>query len=345
LPGVVTPLWLRPSLTTTLTTSSRHADHPSDLSRLPLWGALCALFAAFGYTIANGCLRAAAHCDPIWVSAVKAVPTAALIAPWLIVQAARGERLLPPPRVLGILTLGGLVGQLGGNVPFQWSLGIIGMALAVPLTMGTIIVSGALLGRAFLGEPITQRALASIGTLLVAITFLSLGAGDAHRSVVPMAATVAAEANWWILAAGVGAAMVSGLAYSILGTVIRYGVSGRATMTTTLVTVSLTGIASLGLWSAARIGWSGMCNTASADLATMLLAGVCNAISFLALTRAMQLTTLVYVNALNSSQLAMAAVVGIIFFGEARSPELVLGVVLTIVGLLLMRQRRRREAG
>jgi drug/metabolite transporter (DMT)-like permease len=325
-----------------LNTSSLAAN-ASDLSRLPVWGALCTLFAAVGYTVANGCLRAAAHCDPIWVSAVKAVPTAALMAPWLIVQAARGERLLPTPRVLGILTLGGLVGQLGGNVPFQWSLGIIGMALAVPLTMGTIIVSGALLGRAFLGEPITQRALASIGTLLVAITFLSLGAGEAHRSVDPAAITAASETNWWIMAAGVAAAMLSGLAYSILGAVIRYGVSGRATMTTTLVTVSLTGILSLGPWSAARIGWSGLWNTASADLATMLLAGVCNAIAFLALTRAMQLTTLVYVNALNSSQLAMAAVAGIVFFGEARSPELVFGVLLTIVGLLLMRQPRRRH--
>jgi drug/metabolite transporter (DMT)-like permease len=79
----------------------------------------------------------------------------------------------------------------------------------------------------------------------------------------------------------------------------------------------------------------------------MLLAGLCNAAAFLTLTLALQLAGLVYVNALNASQTAMAAVAGVVVFGEAVTPWLVLGVLLTAGGFLLMRGGRRggRSAG
>jgi drug/metabolite transporter (DMT)-like permease len=52
----------------------------------------------------------------------------------------------------------------------------------------------------------------------------------------------------------------------------------------------------------------------------------------------------VYVNALNATQAAMAAIAGVILFQEARSTELGLGVLLTIAGLLLMKAGRRPES-
>ena len=86
------------------------------------------------------------------------------------------------------------------------------MALSVPLTLGTIIVGGALLGRLFLGEPITARTFASMAALILAITILSLGAGDAHRSVVGVLPNGERPAwDWYLLAAGVGAATLSGV--------------------------------------------------------------------------------------------------------------------------------------
>ena len=48
--------------------------------------------------------------------------------------------------------------------------------------------------------------------------------------------------------------------------------------------------------------------------AIMLAAGVFNLIAFVAVTRALQIATLVYVNALNASQVAMAGLAGVIFF-------------------------------
>ena len=304
-----------------------------------VFGTLCGLFSAVGYTAANACLRAVSDCDPIWVSAMKAIPTLALVTPWVVVQACRRQKVLPEWHVLWLLAMGALIGQLIGNVVFQWSLGVVGLALAVPLTLGTMILGGALMGRLLLHEPLTVRMLVAVLTLIVAITVLSSGATDAHRSVAGCAAPE--QGAEWLVALGVAGAMLSGLAYSILGVVIRYGVKGRASLSITLLTVSLLGALSLGAWSGWRIGWQGMWNTSPDDFAMMLAAGLFNAIAFLALTKALQVANLVYVNALNATQATMAALAGVLLFHEAPSRELAVGVALTIAGLGLMKQGRR----
>ncbi|NLF67435.1 MAG: DMT family transporter [Candidatus Anammoximicrobium sp.] len=308
-------------------------------SRHAVLGTLYGLFSAVGYTAANACLRAVSDCDPIWVSAVKAFPTLVMAGPWVAVQAWRGRRIWPGWRVLGLLAMGALVAQVIGNVIFQWSLGVVGLALAVPLTLGTMILGGALLGRTLLHEPLTLRMAAAVVTLIAAVTALSLGAGDAHRSVAGPG--LPATNAWWQVALGVAGAMLAGLSYSILGVVIRYGVKGRASLSITLLTVSTLGVISLGGWSVQRVGWRGMWDTPLAELGMMVLAGIFNAVAFLALTKALQLVNLVYVHALNATQATMAALAGVLIFHEAPSPELAFGVLLTIVGLLLMKQRTR----
>jgi drug/metabolite transporter (DMT)-like permease len=300
------------------------------------------LLSALLYTAANIFLRAVADCDPIWVSAVKAAPNVFLVGPWLLLLHVRGFVVLPKRSVTIKLALAGLVGQLLGNVPFQWSLGVIGLAIAVPLCLGTIILGGALLGRIFLNEPLTIRTLFSVGLLIGAISVLSLGAGEAQRSVAATLTAAPPTQPWWWLAAGVAAAMCSGLAYAVLGVVIRYGVTGRASLAATVFTVGAVGAISLGILTLWQIGWEGVLATRSADMSMMLLAGLMNTAAFFALTKAFQLASVVYVNALNATQATMSAVAGVLLFHEALSPELFLGVALTIAGLMLM--KRGREA-
>jgi drug/metabolite transporter, DME family len=312
-------------------------DHHST-HRAVLISTTCGLLSAIGYTFANVFLRTVAHCDPIWVSAMKAAPNVLLVGPWLLLLYLRGHRFLPEPRVLKRLILGALVAQMFGNVLFQWSLGVVGLAMAVPLCLGTIILGGAMLGRIFLNEPLTIRTLCSVGLLIGAISVLSLGAAEAQRSVSAGLEDVTPADSWWRLAAGVAAATVSGMAYAVLGVVIRYGVTGRATLSVTVFIVGVVGVISLGSLSLWKIGWQGILATSSDDLTVMLLAGLMNTAAFLALTRAFQLATVVYVNALNATQVAMAAVAGVLLFQEALSRELTLGILLTIAGLLLMKR-------
>lgn len=307
-------------------------------------GTIFGLASAVGYTATNALLRAVDTLDPVWVSAVKAIPTTLLIGPWLLLQLIRREQVFPPlTAALGVL-LAGLVGQLGGNVAFQWALGQVGLAITVPLTLGGMIVAASVLARIYLHEPITPRAAIALGVLILAIVVLSIGAEQVHE-LVPGAITSPVSSSWqtWAVALGVGAGIGSGFAYAILNVAIRNAINKGASLPFTLVTVSISGILSLMLLSYFRIGLEQMAATKPVDWQLMLLAGVGNALSFVALTISLRLTSVVYVNALNATQAAMAAIAGLLFFGEVLSPWLLVGLALTVIGLLYMRQGKSAQ--
>lgn len=304
-------------------------------------GTLCGLVSAFGYTCANACLRAVSQCDAVWVSCVKAFPTVAIFGPIVMWRWTQGREALPPRRQLAALVAVSIVCQLFGNVVFQWSLGIVGMALAVPLTLGMMIVAGAMMGRVLLHESVTIPMAISTLVLIGAMFVLSLGAKEASQTMAGQSRGL----SIWLVAAGVGAALGSGIAYAMLGVVIRYAVTDRISILMTLVSVTLTGVIVLGAASLARVGWRGMLATSQRDLSIMLLAGFFNAMAFLALTRSLQLIPVIYVNALNATQATMAAITGVLLFAERSSWALWYGVALTVVGLILMQKRLLRPRG
>jgi len=293
---------------------------------------------AVGYTAANASLRAVSDCDPVWVSCVKAFPTVALVGPWLIVRMARSQAVVRSLRPLGWLVAAGLLGQLAGNVLFQWTLGVIGMALAVPLNLGSLIVSGVLVGHFFLRESVPPRTVLALLVLVTSIVVLSWGAPTAGGAVTAVGDGV--PASTWSVVAAV-AACCSGVAYTALGVSIRHACQEGTPATTVVTLVCAVGVVVLGVMSVAKVGTDAMWATDRADLAMMLLAGVCNAIAFFALTKALQLTGIVHVNGLNASQMAMAALAGIVLFHEPVTAPLIVGVSLAVAGLLLMVGPRR----
>jgi drug/metabolite transporter (DMT)-like permease len=300
-----------------------------------VFGTFCGLFSAFVYTCSNSFLRSVGHCDPVWVSAIKAIPTTVFMGGVMAVMVVRGQKVLPPLPMLAAIAIGGLIGQLGGNISFQWALGQIGVALTVPLSLGGMILGAAVLGRIFLAEPVTPKAALALALLLAAICVLSFGAQAAGKSVNQT------PVPFWQLVAGVAAACLCGFAYSILNVILRYCVTRGAPLPATLFTVSFGGLVSLGLISWLRIGHAGMLATTGQELALMAGAGICNTIAFIALTKSLQLTTVVYVNALNATQATLAALAGVLIFREALSPWLALGVGLTIAGLLVLAHAHR----
>jgi drug/metabolite transporter (DMT)-like permease len=297
-------------------------------------GTICGLFSAFVYTGANSFLRAASG-DPVWISAIKAVPTVAIMGVVVAGLAMRGQRVLPQPRMLAGIALGGLVGQLGGNIAFQWALSQIGVALTVPLSLGGMIFFAAVLGRVFLYEPVTPKAAIALLLLLAAIAVLSLGARAASQQVTQAPVPVLR------IVAGVTAACLSGLAYSVLNVILRYGVTRGAPLPATLFTVSIVGLVALGAIAYLRIGPRGMIETAPRDWLFMLAAGLCNTVAFFSLTKSLQLTSVVYVNALNATQATLAAIAGVLIFREPLSEWLAMGIGLTVAGLLVLARAHR----
>ena len=302
-----------------------------------LAGAACGLLAAVAYTASNVFLRQVADCDPIWVSCVKSWPTIVLVAPFLVMRGVQGKGFVPSLRALELLMLAGLVGQLVGNVAFQWSLGVVGMSLSVALCFGGMILSGVLLGRWLLGESVTFRMLLASAVLMAAIGILSLGAAAANRAVTESSPGLT-SVHGWMLIVGILAPCASGFAYSLLGVAIRHSAIQGTPMSMILMSVGLVGAVSLGTLSLLRLGPQTLSLTSADDLNSMLLAGACNAGAFWALSKALHLTNVAVVNGMNASQIAMAALAGVFFFQEAASPALITGVGLTVAGLILMKK-------
>src|SRR5206468_12296184 len=109
----------------------------------------------------------------------KAVPTVLAMGPVVGIMALRGQKIIPSFRMLAAIGLGGLIGQLGGNIAFQWALSQVGLALTVPLSLGGMIVAAAVFGRVFLYEPVTPKAALALALLLAAISVLFVGAKEA----------------------------------------------------------------------------------------------------------------------------------------------------------------------
>lgn len=296
----------------------------------PAVGFLFCVGSSVGYTLANIFLRIVTDVDPVWVASVKAAPTLLIALPWALSQRGGRRSILPPMGLMLALVVGSLLANYGGNVLFQWSLGVLGVAMAVSITLGAMIVSGAILGRVMLGERIHRAMAISCSVLLVGIAVLSLGAADANASVAAM------EVNAVGLA--FAAACFAGFAYSSMGAVMRFGLLRGVSVASTLLVLSGVGWAALTAWALWRIGLDGVAATSSAQWTWMVLAGVANALAFIALTKALQSTTMLMVNGVNASQAAMCGAAGVLIFSEALTWPLIIGIALTVVGLMLMRR-------
>ncbi len=314
-------------------TTSKEVSKSDD--RLILAGIL-ALTSAICYTISNLGLREVAKPGNFdwatWVTCLKALPVS-LVA-WGIVGYRKTRHLpaMPPVKLFLPLILTGLFMQLGGNFMFQCALGLGGLAITVPLTFSTIILTGAILGRFILNEKITLQVLIAIACLIISICCLSGGAEDATIAIQSNATT-------GTILLSILAATFSGIAYGTCGVMIRKTVTGSISISATIVLMCSSGVICLGLISLYRLGWTEMMNTTLHEYKYILLAGVMNAIAFFSVSNALKYAPVTFVNICNSSQAAMAAILGVLLFDEAFTFWLATGTALTICGIMMMRKK------
>lgn len=309
---------------------------PPPRSKLVI-GTWLGVLSALSYTGTNVALRLMGEHkgfdQAVWISAWKGLPAA--VAAWCLIalHLAQGRPALPARKQWLPLITAGFWMQFGGNVMFQWALSIGGLALTVPLTFATILLSSAILGRVVLGEAVTMRSLISMGLLIFSIVCFSLGSEQSTASVLENATT-------GDVLTGVIAAMISGTAYGSCGVIIRRTVTGNVALSGTLVFFSTTGVLALGLTSWLRLGTAELLSVSGGDVAILLTAGTLNAIAFFAIGAALRHLNVLSANLINSSQAAMCAAVGVLWFQEAVSIWLFLGLSLTVIGLLLLGRRK-----
>ncbi|MGB7345403.1 MAG: DMT family transporter [Pirellulaceae bacterium] len=294
-------------------------------------GAACGLAAAVLYTASNIALRKSVGVDPFLVSAVKAAPTLITMGPFLIWMAATHRTIATSYAIVPRFIAVSLIGQFIGNAAFQVALGVIGLAASVPITLGTLIIGGAVLGRIMLGEPVRTKTIMAMVTLISAVVVLSLpGATSA-----PVEST--SSLPLWV---GAMCAVASGAAYALFGVVVRQALTGGMSAPAIMFVSGLVGTISLWAFCMTRMSVAEVLAVNSADWTMMIAAGVFNTIAFVALSTALKALPVVAVNLINATQVAMAAIAGVILFAEPVTWPLLTGIVLTFVGLAILADRK-----
>jgi drug/metabolite transporter (DMT)-like permease len=295
---------------------------------------------AAAYMVANLGLRSVAEAHvsasdidwAIWVSTNKATPVA--VSAWTLVawRALRGLPALPPRHLLWPLIVTGLIMQWGGNVSFQYALSRGGLALTVPLSFSTILMSAAVFGRLVLGDPLSRSTVLAIGVMMAAITVLSQGTPRETSATI-------SDGSASSTTLAVAAACVSGAAYGSGGVMIRRCVRAQLSVSATIAVLSSTGVLTLGATSLLRIGPSQLLATPPDAWLRMFASGIATAVAFFAITGAYQHLTAVKVSLLNATQIALAALAGVLLFNEPQTFWLHAGTALTIIGLVLSARR------
>lgn len=273
----------------------------------------------------------ALQCDPIWAVFNRELVTTAAIAPWLLYYAVGDRTLWPSGRTLVRLLLVGLLIEVVGNVGAQWAFGVVGLAITIPAIYGVVLVAGAVLGRLWLREHVSRRSAGAIALVLASLVLLGIGAEAAGLAI---AAADAVPPNPLTLVLGVAVGGLAGGTFALLGLTIRHSVTRTTRPIAIAFLVPLMGVVSLGPLSVYRLGVPSLLGTPWEQFALMGVAGVFNLVGFLAIIHGLQRTTVAHANVLSASQIALAAAVGIVMFHEPPNPWLLLGIGLTIVGIL-----------
>ncbi len=299
-------------------------------------GTILCLLAAIGYTGANICLRQLAEmkADPAWVICLKETIAVLVYGPWLLWRYGRAMRLARCHQAVLVLILISLATQLIGNLGLQWSLGVVGLVVSLPVVSAASLFGSALIGLTLFRESLHARLLVAVATVIASIVLLSVGAGSSRGAM-----TSGSGAMLTALAIAVTAA--AGTTYAALAAALRHAANARLPVPVSVVVVTGTGSLILGTLCLIRLGPAEMLATEPTVLAWVTASGLCNVVAFSLITKGIQLTTLVHANALNASQVGLGALAGILLFHEPYNGWLLGGVALTIVGIVSFGRPRR----
>ncbi|MCC6126642.1 MAG: DMT family transporter [Pirellulales bacterium] len=311
--------------------SNNLSPQKTAFSRSTLGLGCCAL-AALSYAASNVCSRqmTTMRLDPVWVTCGKETAAFSFAVGWALFRRRRGLPVFPPRIEIGILILVGLAVQLIGNLGSFWTMGKIGLVIAIPTNSGSQLLTCALFGWLILGERVSFRSGVALGALMIALVLLGLGAEAARGSLTP------SDPAGATVPLAVCVSLAVGVVYAAMSIAMRRSMNRSVERCAILFFISGVGIATMWPLSFFRLGLSGMAATSSQALAWMLAASFFNLVGFLGFAKGLQLTTVVHANFLNATQVALLAVAGMAFFHEPNNPWLIFGVLTTLLGILLI---------
>ena len=290
--------------------------------------------AACLYTLSNICVRYASEYSRTgltwnsWLIFHRSLPVFLLCWFWMGKNYFTGQWPNLPLSQWGLTFLAGCLLQLGGDVNFQLSLTNAGLATAIPVNMCSVLIVGAIFSRFWLNEPLTLQSLFAQGVLMVAITIIGISRGGQ-----PAEGEVSAIM-------GIIHGLISGLCYGTGGVILRY-LSPKQPILFTIFLVTLPGTPIFGLYGGLNLGFEQISQIPWYYWAAMWGSGFANCSGFYLSLTATRRLPIVVLNSISSSQIMMSTMAGILLFQEPVSSGIIVGIMLSILGLVLLSRKNQ----
>ena len=302
------------------------------LFRSSTFGLLCCMISASAYSGANIAMKQLSDLgtNDCWATAGRETMTVLIVGPYLLWQTVRNRDYWPSWKIISLLIVMGLGTQLIGNLGYQFSLGVIGLSLTIPIIFASMLVTTALTSVIFLREKISLRAFCAICLLGLAIGVLQFGTGE------PATDESLATSKTSLASLAFLASCLAGAIYGAMNVTIRHAMTQGTHKPGVLVII--TGIATVTLFPYLMVqnGTAVIAQTSGEQWLLILASGLCNLVGFYFLNKGLELTTAVHVNVTTSSQVAIAAIAGLFIFGEQMTIYLAIGTALTVLGVILI---------
>ncbi len=333
-------------------------------SGLLAWAWVLPILAAVFYTVSNACIRHLAEqgTDVYVTVAIRESVAFYFALPVFLWMAFTGRTKWPTWRVFLTFLGIGLLVQLVGNVLFFQALGVIGMAVSVAGNWTGVLLGSPVVAYLMLRERISLRILISLAVILLALAALTTGTRALEKAETRVSAGAASVAEDETLAAGeavtpeisgelqrLGIQMLLltvlvGLISAVSCTYIRYMAGAGYSPLLVVTMLPGTGAIFLSLVDFSQHGVQTYATLGPWDYFWAYTAGTANLLAFVALTLGLKYLSVVKVSILNVTQLALAPVVGFLIFRENINPGILIGIFLTILGIIIANTGSEEDA-
>jgi len=316
------------------------------------------------YCISNVVIRFLTGFDEIehsWILFYKEGIGVAILLPWLLLRWGQGRFRSVSIRLVLLIIIAAIVCQLIGAQLHVLGFAIIGLIITVPLVQAATLLGVAIVGYMVFGDSLSRGRKIAIATLIVAMTILSIGKALAAE---PQDESEVSADIFLLVAAGV---VVAGFAYGIYIVMMRYamrqewrddnrvGLSFKFRhwvghdnetgapfpVTLAIVIVLSVGMVIFGTVLCSKQGIAGFYTVPGFAWQFMLISGVCNTIGFFFQLQGLRMTSAVQASLIAVSQMLLLSLIGYWFFAEAINVVMMLGLGLTVYGVVMSARPER----
>ncbi|MCC6175510.1 MAG: DMT family transporter [Chloroflexi bacterium] len=289
-------------------------------------GDLVALAGAIGWAGTSVLARVMSRWIPaLWYNALRiVVASVAMLAilPWTLAQADMSGLSL---KVLVLLLLSVLVGFGIGDTAFFESMRRIGVARAAPIAGANPLLT-AVLAVAFLGEPVTVGLLAGIVVIVGGVWLITLDSARPH-------ATTAATGRRDVLI-GVGLALLAALGWSSATALVRPAMEQIDAILASTIRLPFAAVVLVAAASRASMIDSRRLELKRKTVIWLIGGGLLTVVSATLFLWSVELIGAARTSALSAVSPIFSASIAVLALGERLTVRLVLGVVISSIGVL-----------